>query len=244
MPVDLVQIGRISDVERWYSRFLSQFVAYWNLHSAKVDPAWTAVTGYYCAFYGTQTLLSMLGRGARSLPAFGGIPAALYRLTESSSTYADHVVIQMQKQGGGSHGALWSQLVAVLDELVRLPGNDSKTLLTLQSLRQVAVGPPSMAQLRNEINYSIDFSPADLGAWPSELLACDSVGALERRLQVTVPSHRAQRFELVALAVASVSRSLYRDYLARGKSLDLRPDLMRRKVLSDADPSHPASLWF
>ncbi len=244
IPAQFIQKGRVSDVERWYSRFLSHFMAYWQLHSAVVEPAWTAVTGYYCAFYGTQTLLAMLGLGARTLPPVGVLPGGLYRLSEADSLYADHVVIQFQQQRAGSHKALWTQFAEVLSQLVFLPANDSRTTLILQSLRQLAIGPPALAAVRNQINYSIDFAPADLGAWPSELIACRSVPELERRLQVTVPSHPAQRFELVALGAASLSRALYDDYLRRGRSLDLRPNLSRRARLSRAGDEHPAWFWF
>jgi hypothetical protein len=239
-----LQIGRVSDVERWYSRFMDQFIAYWHMHDAALEPAWTAVTGYYCAFYGAQTLLTMLGLGARGLPALGSLPAGLYRLSEAPSIYADHVLLVLDQQGTGSHRALWTQLLDVLNGLISLPGNDAKAILILQSLRQLTLGPPALAGVRNRINYSVDFEPSDFGAWRTELAACDSVAELEHRLQVTVPTHDAQRFELVALAAASLSRALYSDYLGRGKSLDLRPSLRRRATLSGADSRHPARLWF
>lgn len=244
LPIDAVQIARISDVERWYSRFLRQFVTYWSIHSTRVDPSWTAVTGYYCAFYGTQTLMTMLGLGARSLPALGQLPAGLYRLTERPSIYTNHAVIGLHQQGTGSHKALWSQFVDVIDRLRGLPGNDAAATFALASLRQLATGPPSLAAVRNEINYSIDFAIDELGAWRSELELCTSVGELERRVASHTPTNRAHRFELIALATASFARALYEDYIERGKSLDLRPGSRRRTLLAAHGDDHPANRWF
>lgn len=244
IPVDLLQTGRVADVERWYDRFHRQFLAYWNLHSAQIDPPWTAVTGYYCAFFGAQTLLGMLGMGARSFPQLGVLPDGLYRLTETPSPYANHARVELRKQGGGSHRALWTQLVGILDALLAIPGNDQGTDLALRSLRQISLGPPALAATRNRINYSIDFSPATVGRWKSEFKQCTSVDELEHRLQHIAPSHDAHRFEFVALTTGYLVRALYDDYVARGKSLDLRPRKQRRAVAAAAGPDHPASAWF
>lgn len=244
LPLQIVQKGRISDVERWYDRFTRQVLAYWNLHSARLDPPWTAVTGYYSAFFGAQTLMGMLGLAARTFPNLGSLPRGFYRLSEAPSLYAGNVLLQFRKQGGGSHRTLWTQLTGVLDTLAAIPGNDAGTLLTINSLRDLVLGPPSLAATRNQINYSLDFSLDELGAWRSEWPACTTAVDLERRLQSTVPAHPAQRFELVSFATGALAISLYEDYISRGISLDLRPRARRRQRIAVTDESHPAAQWF
>ncbi|HSH59432.1 MAG TPA: hypothetical protein VK988_07285 [Acidimicrobiales bacterium] len=244
IAADLVQTGRVSDVERWYTRFLDQFITYWRLRSSAVDPGWTAVTAYYCAFFGAQTFLSMLGLGARTMPALGLLPSGLYQISEAASPYSGHVRLNLHRRASGAHRALWRQLSVVLDTLISLPGNDLTATHVLQSWRQIIIGPPGLSEMRNEVNYSIEFSPREFGAWSTEFSACHSVTQLERRLEVTVPSHPAQRFELVALGAASLSMALYDDYLDRGTRLDLRPSLQRREKISRAGEEHPARSWF
>ncbi len=240
-----LQCGRLSDVELWYSRFQRQFIVYWDLHRSQRDPAWTAVTGYYSAFHGAQTLLSMLGEGARSLPAMANLHQGLYRLTSSLSQYPDRIVLELKVQGGGgSHRALWTQLESLLNRLASVPTGDSGSILTIKSLAAVVIGPPSLEKVRNEINYSIDYSAQDMGSWRSEIAAVSSADDLEERLQKTSPVHRAQRFELIALSMASLCRALYSDYLDGSNSPDLRPSRGRATELTGLGADHAARVWF
>ena len=245
IDANVLQCGRVSDAELWYSRFQRQFIVYSDLHQTQRDPGWTAVTGYYTAFHGAQTLLSLVGEGARSLPPLGTLGRGLYRLSSGISQYPNQILLQLQSQhGGGSHRALWTQLQHLLDRLAQVPTPDSGSVLTLRSLIATVTTPVSLEKIRNEINYSVDYSSSDLGHWRSELAAVESGRELEQRLQRTSPVHRAQRFELVALSMASLCREIYRDYLDGSPSPDRRPSETRARELGALDDTHVARTWF
>jgi len=86
----------IGDLESVFDRCVAQCLAYGYLLDSEVDPVWTAVTGYYAAFFGVRLLHAAIGTGTRSLPAAGQITPALYRYWASSSVYPDRIVLNLR----------------------------------------------------------------------------------------------------------------------------------------------------
>jgi hypothetical protein len=243
VPVDALQAARVSDVERTYDRLVRQLLSYRALYKSQIDSGWTAVTGYYAAFFAAQTLLSLLGMSARNVTHLPSVKPALYYLAEGPSQYPNQALLTLHGQAQGSHRFLWVQFGRAIDDAIQIPGNDAATLGVLSSVRQLVNGPPSITQSRNLINYSVDLKPTHLGLWASEFAACDSEGKLESRVMATSPVHEGQRFELVALSAASLVRALYADYLGRVPRADRRPAQGRQRAVEAAGQNGESAPW-
>lgn len=244
LPISVLQQARLSDVERWYLRFERQLVMYRQVYSSRVDPAWTAVTGYYCAFFGAQTLLSLLGMGGRGFSGPPGSLRGLYSLGERSSSYSDRAILELRQVGRNSHKYVWDRLASVTGTLKSVPGNSQAALLCLDAIRQLIVGPPRLSDVRNDINYSIDRDLDEPARWRSAFDLCTSVSELERHLQTSMWSAAPQRFELISLVAASFTLALYTDYLEWGTARDLRPSLQRRREVRALGDDMALAPWF
>lgn len=245
LPIEMLQSARVSDMERTYDRFLRQLLVYWSIYKSKLDPSWTAITAYYVAYFGGQTLLSMVGRSGRRLSSSGLMPYGLYYMAESNSQYGNHSRVTVTKQGGDSHRFLWIRLQEMLSTVLTVPGNDTKTRGIISTFKKIIEGPPALSGSRNTLNYSIDIDPKNTKHWVSEFSACTDELALEQRALASFPNHEAQRYELVALMSASLSRALYEDYLERTNKPDLRPSVARRSLANQAQAGDlsPGIIW-
>src|SRR6266498_789988 len=163
-----VEYGWVGDLELAYDMFWAQLRTYYQLVTSNADPMWTAVTGYYAAFFGARCLLIATGLASRTLPKLGPLPAGLYSLETKPSNSLNSVLVVCRQVGSSSHKYLWNQLDQLLHHLETIGGLDVRSRAIIAGLRSVIDSPIPLSAFRNRINYSLD-SVAAISPWASQL---------------------------------------------------------------------------
>lgn len=233
-----LQEAWIADFERSYTRFVVQLATYGTVVGARIDPMWTAVTGYYASFMGATALLSAIGHAARNLARpIGPMSRGLHVFTTRPSIYPGRTVFQITPSRRDSHRFVWSSLVARFTSLSMVDPTDTYTNGVLAALCNLVQHPSWLSDFRNRINYSVDEDPALSTPWASEVRTLTARGVVERRIQSAGPIRDEQRVELVAMACASLVSALYSDYRRRADRPDPRPGDWRRRYLRSPNPT-------
>jgi hypothetical protein len=174
----LIEAAWIGDVEDAYDMFWRQLITYVALVRLGVDPMWSAVTGYYAAFFGVRALLAAVGRGSRRLGKVGPMPAGVYSMRLGAATSVNTVTLQCRSVGGASHKVLWQELDQLLLGLGGIGGLDARSQVVIAGLRSVAQAPVPLHSFRNQVNYSLG-ATTQLSPWSCELDAIeDEVGGI------------------------------------------------------------------
>jgi hypothetical protein len=245
VPAELAQVARLADLESTYDRFLDHFLTYWELWVSQTSPSWTAITGYYTSFWAAQVLLTATGAAARGLRTVAALPRGLYVIDESPGSTPSQMSLAIRSVSAGSHQLTWKRLRQLVTNMTSVPGGTLRSKTLLGTFDQLIDGPPTVADFRNLVNYSIDITEAEVLPWTTELTSCGSRDELEERLLKTQPSHTAQRLELVTMVTATLLSDLYDDYINRAHRPDRRPLKRRqRRVAALPRADHPANVWF
>ena len=164
----------IADLEAVCDRFVSQCLAYVTLLQSSVDAAWTAVTGYYAAFFAVRALHAVLGSGTRRVSGNPYVSNGTYRFGIRPSVYAGRGIISLKKLGGSSHAESWQLFIRELRSLANLPALDPRSRAILTSLADIVTKPVLPSTFRNEVNYGLENASAR-PAWRSRFRDVGSI---------------------------------------------------------------------
>lgn len=222
-----------SDQERTLDRVALQLATYCKVLTLGVDPTWTAITGYYAAFFAANALLLGSGEVTYSLAPVGPVPSGMYRVVGTYiGGYPPKITIKLASLGGGSHRATWSSLARLVAEIARLGGLDSRSQTILLTLQALVSKPTQLSDFRNTINYSLDQGAFARLRWQSEVVDVADAESLEERLLQVSAVRDEVRVELVCLCCSSLLAALYSAYSKRTVRVDKRLALRRRQNLT------------
>lgn len=245
VPDTYLESAWVGDWEASYDIAAWQSLEYARSVAAMTHPAWTAVTGYYAAFFATRSLLYALGSGHRSFPKRRVMPSGLYGLTIAGQPTVGTTTLLCQSQGGaGSHKAAWRGLDGRLQQLALTGGLDLRSVQIISQLRGLISTPRPVSAFRNSVNYSLEIASRPVPAWDTYLTELGDVTALEAQIYATPPSRGEQRLELLTLACLSWLKSLHDDYLLRTKRPDRRRADKRRSLPVAPGPEAAVRAWF
>jgi hypothetical protein len=238
-----LQLALGTEAEAALDRFVRQVATYEELANVASDPLWTAVTGYYAAFFAANALLLACGRGfvrvdtsQIAIAQQGGLHSV--RLTPGSTF--GQLELRLTAMGtGGSHHATWKTVRGVLDDCAATVGNGTREAQVFASLAALIVGPRWLSDERNDINYAFRRNPFLAALWTRELSHLVDHDALEGRLLAAMAPRPEQRFELVMVGCASLLRGLFRRFLTRGGKIDPH----RTKRRASAMAACPQLAW-
>lgn len=171
LPEASLQAGWVGDWESAYDIAVRQVGVYASLVTAEADPTWSAVTGYYAAFFAARALLTALGRSSCQVQSQGVLPTGLMSLQRlPTSTSVGTVTVELSKTGSGSsHRKGWTALTSIIRPLFALRGLDTRTLLALRELVTLIDRPTSVSTYRNSVNYSLDVAASPVQPWTTLL---------------------------------------------------------------------------
>ncbi|PFG17910.1 hypothetical protein ATK74_2487 [Propionicimonas paludicola] len=241
IPSEYLEAAWLADWEAAYSIAITQTRTYLHSVFSPINPEWTAVTGYYAAFFSCRALLYGVGVGHRTLGRGGVLPQGLYdlRVVQGPSVNTSTLICKPQGQGG-SHKAAWRELDLVLADLLTLGGLDLTSTNIISTLRTLISHPQHVSAFRNAINYSLDIASKPMKMWTSEIGRVSDVAALEQSLSTLQHRRGEHRIEVLLLATLSWQRDLYSDYLARAVRPDRRPKRQRAEAVAlDGAPVGP-----
>jgi len=232
IPESYLESAWIGDWEASYDIAVRQVRTYLRALPAEQNAAWSAVTGYYAAFFAVRTLLYGVGVGHRSLPRHGVMGGGLYELRIGPvKPSVGTVTLECTGQnGGGSHKAAWKELDALLSLLAAVGGLDMHSLDVVTSTRRLISTPRHVSAFRNSVNYSLDIASKPVKAWTSELSRLRDASDLEAAISSAGSPRDENRIELLLLASMSWTQLLYAEYLDRA----VRPDRRRHRARAKA----------
>lgn len=247
VPDTTVEQAWIADWEAAYDIAHQQARTYVSAVLAGGNPAWTAVTGYYAAFFAMRAFLYGVGVGNRGLPRAGILGGGLYSVTTGPGAGARTTEIRCRKvSGGGSHKAGWLALREVSHELLSVGGLDLRSTNVIDTYQQLIQSPQHVSAFRNNINYSLDIASAPVQAWASELTRLSSTASLETAISSNAAIRGEHRVELLMLGALSWTRDIYADYMGRAARPDRRRRQQRASTLALEAPAVASALapWF
>lgn len=245
VPDTYLESAWIGDWEASYDIAAWQALEYARSVAGMTHPAWTAVTGYYAAFFAARSLLYALGSGHRSFPKRLVMPAGLYSLTIAGKSTVGTTTLACRAQGGGgSHKLAWKGLDEQLRRLALTGGLDLRSVQIISQLRSLISTPRPVSSFRNSVNYSLEIASNPVPSWNTYLTDLSDAAALEAQIYAAPPARGEQRLELATLACLSWLKSLHGDYLLRTKRPDRRRADKRRSLPAAPGPEQAARAWF
>ncbi len=237
---EALQIALATEAEAAIDRFVRQLTTYEELSTTGSDPLWTAVTGYYAAFFVSNALLLACGRGfvrVDTSQITGAQQGGLHRVRLAQGATLGHLELRLTPMGKeGSHKATWKGVRELLADRATTVGNGTREAQVFASLAALIVAPIWLSQERNDINYEFKRNPFQAGLWPRELSHLADAEAIEDRILASISPRPEQRFELVMAGCASLLASLFHRFLVRGGKID--PQRRRRRTTAMLSCEH------
>jgi hypothetical protein len=237
VPEVVAQTAALTHAEMATDRFCRQFSSVMHaLTDPVADAHWTAVTCYYAAFFAAQALLLQVGRGAVRLPRALGLPMkGVFSIETSPSPIGvGQTEITLTSLSGNPHKQSWTQVKRLIDDVLAVEV-DARPTVVLDTLNREIAQPNWLSDLRNEINYDVTSSPFASKMWSSLLTRIDDAERVEDELARSTQEKSERRFEIVAMALASLSAQLRSEHVKRGGRIDKRQKDNRVSLI----PNHP-----